>query len=71
MKPTDPAKMIRVRLSLAPGSTCFREILEVTIRWKIRTAFLETLVLGTLTIIAGCKSKEPAEKPGESADKAV
>jgi predicted small lipoprotein YifL len=40
-------------------------------QWKCRPAFLAALVLGALMTFAGCESKGPAEKAGESIDKGI
>lgn len=40
-------------------------------QWKNRSAFLSALLFGTLVSFAGCESKGPAEKAGESIDKGV
>ena len=40
-------------------------------QWKCRAAFLAALVLGAFMTFAGCESKGPAEKAGESIDKGI
>lgn len=39
--------------------------------WKNRSAFLAALLLGAFVSFAGCEDKGPAEKAGESVDKAA
>jgi hypothetical protein len=40
-------------------------------QWKNRSAFLSALLFGTLLSFAGCETKGPAEKAGESIDNGI
>jgi hypothetical protein len=43
----------------------------MTKRWKNRSAFQAALLFGAFVSFAGCESKGPAEKAGESIDKGI
>jgi hypothetical protein len=49
----------------------FQGELRMGMKRKVRFAPLAALLLGVVTVFAGCETKGPAEKAGQSIDKGI